>query len=288
MPVLVEPPVLPEDVPHVDALLYTHIDNDHFNRICLKALEGRYDELHATEYVASVARDEEGIACAHGHAIGETFEVGPVTLTLTPTWHNWQEHMTSEKYKHRHWERKEYCGFWIETPDGTVWLPSDSRPLPEFLEWPEAPDVMLFDFADNGWHIGFAGAVELANQYPDSDLLLIHWGCVDAPEYTPFNGDPVRLEAAVKNPDRVHAVALGEPFEAISTDGPNIQIADEGTYVVEYDTTAGTITVSAAGWGVVGSINGWGETPDVVLREEAGKSYFVQDINHNKLSSFIC
>ena len=70
-------------------------------------------------------------------------------------------------------------------------------------------------------------------------------------------------------------VNLGEPFEAISTDGPNIQIADEGTYVVEFDTTAGMITVSAAGWGVVGSINGWGETPDVVLREEAGKSYLV-------------
>lgn len=28
--------------------------------------------------------------------------------------------------------------------------------------------MMLFDFADNGWHIGFAGAVELANQYPNA------------------------------------------------------------------------------------------------------------------------
>ena len=70
--------------------------------------------------------------------------------------------------------------------------------------------MMLFDFADNIWHIGFAGAVELANHYPESELLLIHWGCVDAPEYTPFNGDPERLEAAIKNPGHVHALALGE------------------------------------------------------------------------------
>ena len=70
-------------------------------------------------------------------------------------------------------------------------------------------------------------------------------------------------------------VNIGEPFEAISADGPNINIPEEGTYVVEYNTTAGTITVSTAGWGVVGSINGWGNTPDIVLREEAGKSYLV-------------
>ncbi len=214
MPVLVDPPVLPEDVPHVDALLYTHIDNDHFNRICLAALANKYDELHATEYVASVARDEEGIPGAIGHDIGETFKVGPLSITLTPTWHNWQDHGgPGSKYGHRRWERKEYCGYWIETPDGSIWLPSDSRPLPEFLEWETAPDMMLFDFADNGWHIGFAGAVELANQYPDSDLLLIHWGCVDAPNFTPFNGDPERLEAAVKNPERVHALALGESLK---------------------------------------------------------------------------
>lgn len=33
---------------------------------------------------------------------------------------------------------------------------------------------------------------------------------VDAPEYTPFNGDPERLETAIKNPERIHALALGE------------------------------------------------------------------------------
>lgn len=70
-------------------------------------------------------------------------------------------------------------------------------------------------------------------------------------------------------------VNLGEPFEAISQDGPNIMLPDSGTYIVEYNTVEGTITVSALGWGVVGSINSWGGSPDVVLKEEAGKSYLV-------------
>ena len=70
-------------------------------------------------------------------------------------------------------------------------------------------------------------------------------------------------------------VNLGEPFEAISQDGPNIMLTDSGTYIVEYNTVEGTITVSALGWGVVGSINSWGGSPDVVLKEEAGKSYLV-------------
>ena len=209
MPTLVEPPILPEDVPAFDALLYTHIDNDHFARQTLAGLKDKAGEVHATSYVASVARDEEGVTGACGHEIGERFCVGGVDVTLTPTWHNWQEHMTSEKYQHRTWERKEYCGYWFDTPAGSIWLPSDSRPLPEFLEM-EPADMILFDFADNIWHIGFAGAVELANHYPESELLLIHWGCVDAPAYTPFNGDPERLEAAVTNPGRVHALALGE------------------------------------------------------------------------------
>ena len=210
MPTLVEPPILPQDVPSFDALLYTHIDNDHFARETLAGIKDHAGEVHASHYVAQVARDEEHVTGAIGHDIGERFCVGNVDVTLTPTWHNWQEHMTSEKYQHRTWERKEYCGFWFDTPDGSIWLPSDSRPLPEFLEWESAPDMMRFDFADNIWHIGFAGAVELANHYPESELLLIHWGCVDAPNYTPFNGDPERLEAAIKNPERVHALALGE------------------------------------------------------------------------------
>lgn len=70
MPTLVEPPIQPEDVPAFDALLYTHIDNDHFTRETLAGLKDRAGEVHATHYVAQVACDEEGVTGTTGHAIG--------------------------------------------------------------------------------------------------------------------------------------------------------------------------------------------------------------------------
>ena len=49
------------------------------------------------------------------------------------------------------------CGFWIETPDGTVWAPGDSRLIPaHHLQMP-APDALLFDFSDSEWHFGLEG-----------------------------------------------------------------------------------------------------------------------------------
>ena len=67
--------------------------------------------------------------------------------------------------------------------------------------------------------------------------------------------------------------AIGKPFEAVPG-GDNINV-EEGNYIVTYDSKAGTITVSTAGWGVVGTINSWGGTPDTPLKEEAGHSYLV-------------
>ena len=68
------------------------------------------------------------------------------------------------------------------------------------------PDVMLFDFSDNSWHIGLDNAIKLANTYPHTDLILIHWGTVDAPDMDAFNGNPKSLEGRIINPERIHIV----------------------------------------------------------------------------------
>lgn len=73
-------------------------------------------------------------------------------------------------------------------------------------------DVLPLDFADNSWHITFDGAVKLADTYPDAQIICIHWGTVDAPDWNTFNGDPAHLAACVVNPGRVHALYPGEPF----------------------------------------------------------------------------
>lgn len=52
----------------------------------------------------------------------------------------------------------------------------------------------------------------MANTYPNTELILIHWGTVDAPEMNAFNGDPKSLNGRVVNPERIRVVAPGEAF----------------------------------------------------------------------------
>ena len=63
----------------------------------------------------------------------------------------------------------------------------------------------IFQIANGTLHI--AGAVKIANAYPNTPLLLNHWGSVDAPDFAPFNADPEELKKLVVNPDRIHILA---------------------------------------------------------------------------------
>jgi predicted TIM-barrel fold metal-dependent hydrolase len=75
------------------------------------------------------------------------------------------------------------------------------------------PDVIIFDFSNNSWHIGLEDAIKLANAYPDAKLILSHWGSVDAPEMDAFNADPAALIGKVINEDRIYIMAPGEAFK---------------------------------------------------------------------------
>ena len=205
MPLLIDMPILPKDIPSLDALLITHIDNDHFSvPTCLDVLP-ICKSYHTTQYVSEVMK-EKGIPSI-GHNINDTFTINDLKITLTPTWHNWQN--DSSKYQYRHWNKKDYCGFFIETVDGTLWLPGDSKLLDEHLQMPH-PDMILLDFSDNEWHITLEGAIKLANTYPEARLLCIHWGSVDSPDYSAFNGNPEDLLGDVINPERILVTAPGE------------------------------------------------------------------------------
>jgi len=112
----------------------------------------------------------------------------------------------------RVFQPEDACGFWITTPDGTIWAPGDSRLIPEHHLRMPAPDALLFDFSDSEWHFGLAGAARMANAYPDTPLLLHHWGSVDAPDFPPFNGNPQTLYDLVQNPERIHVLAPGQRY----------------------------------------------------------------------------
>jgi hypothetical protein len=51
-------------------------------------------------------------------------------------------------------------------------------------------DATLFDISDSEWHFGLDGAIDVANAYPQTPLLLYLFGSVDAPDLPPFNADP--------------------------------------------------------------------------------------------------
>lgn len=208
IPLLVEMPILPKAVPSLDAVLITHCDNDHFSRMTCRDLSSVCKSYHGPHYVAELM-NEEGLA-GIGHDIGEEFVLGNMKVRLTPADHAWQ----NEKAKYRElreYQFEDYCGYWIDTPDGSLWLPGDSRLLESHLQMPE-PKAILFDFSDNSWHIGFKNAVKLANTYPLADLLLIHWGTVDASEMDAFNGNPQDLYKEVINPERIQVLAPGEVY----------------------------------------------------------------------------
>lgn len=208
MPLLIQFPIAIEGVRRLDAVLATHADNDHYSIPTCRDLAAVTGEYHSTKYVASLMRGE-GLA-AHGHDIGEDFDVGPIRVHVTPADHAWQNEIPGAS--DHFFVPEDACGFWIETPDGTIWAPGDSRLIADHHLEMRAPDALLFDFSDSEWHFGLDGAIAVANAYPHTPLLLHHWGCVDAPDFTPFNGDPDSLRDRVANPERIHVLAPGEPF----------------------------------------------------------------------------
>ena len=208
MPIMIEMPIAAKDVPHLDAILVTHSDNDHYSIATCRDLAPFTHAYHSTKYVASLMTSE-GLP-GYGHDIGDVFDVGHARVELTPADHAWQN--ASPGASTRTFQPEDACGFWIETPDGTIWAPGDSRLIPaHHLQMPP-PDALFFDFSDSEWHFGLTGAVRMANAYPRTPLLLYHWGSVDAPDFAPFNGDPESLYDLVKNPERIHLLAPGEPF----------------------------------------------------------------------------
>ena len=190
-------------------VLVTHSDNDHYSVPTCHDLAGVTGAYHSTPYVASLMK-EEGLP-GYGHTIGDQFSIGPVRVQVTPADHAWQNE--SPGASDRHFEPEDCCGFWIETPDGIIWAPGDSRLIRDHHLRMPTPDAMLFDFSDSEWHFGLGGAIEMANAYPDTPLLLYHWGCVDAPDFPPFNADPDSLPGRVDNPERIHVLAPGQGFE---------------------------------------------------------------------------
>jgi L-ascorbate metabolism protein UlaG (beta-lactamase superfamily) len=208
MPLLRDFPIKPKDVPRLDAVFATHSDNDHYSVETFKDLAPVTKQFHSTVYVDSLMK-VQGLP-SFGHFIGDTFRVNNISVRLTLADHDWQNDFP--KPGQRYYEPGDACGFWFNTPDGSIWAPGDSRFNQEQLHMP-TPDAILFYYSEDAlYHSGLEGAVKIANAYPNTPLILGHWGFVDAPDFLPFNGDPKNLSSRVVHPERIIVLAPGQPF----------------------------------------------------------------------------
>jgi L-ascorbate metabolism protein UlaG (beta-lactamase superfamily) len=207
IPMMIDFPILAKNVPHLDAVFVTHADNDHFSIPTNVAMSKVTNVYHSTVYVDSLMKNLN--LKSVGHDIGDVLKVKNITVKLTPADHAYQNAYPG--MSKRWFKNEDACGFWFDTPDGDIWATGDSRLIPEHLTM-KAPDAILFDFSDSEWHFTFEGAVKIANAYPNALLLLCHWGSVDSPDFSPFNGDPKKLYDVVVNPERIKVLAPGEPF----------------------------------------------------------------------------
>ena len=208
MPIMIDFPIASKNIPTIDALLATHSDNDHYNVPTCKALSKVAKVFHSTMYVDSLMKSDT--LNSIGHNIGDVFKVKDITIKLTPADHAWQNAYPGASK--RFFMPEDACGFWLETPDGSIWAPGDSKFMPEQLKFP-TPDLILLDYSEDSlWHSGLEGSVKILNAYPNTPVILGHWGTVNAPDFTPYNGNPELLKKLVKNPKRILVLAPGEPF----------------------------------------------------------------------------
>jgi L-ascorbate metabolism protein UlaG (beta-lactamase superfamily) len=203
------PPILATQVKHLDAVLYTHTDNDHLGPITAQALMSTGAQFHGTPYVLQEL-NRLGLSAGQGfsHAPGETFRIGNLEITLTPAFH---PHQLFQRDFERYFTLEDCCGYKITTQDGVLWIPGDSLLLPEHLQMQDI-DLMFIDFSDNASHFGLDCSIGLANVLERTELIPYHFATFYGPHHDWCNADPAKAIPRLRHPERLHIVAPGEKY----------------------------------------------------------------------------
>jgi L-ascorbate metabolism protein UlaG (beta-lactamase superfamily) len=200
-------PIRASEIPRVDAVLYTHLDGDHFAKVTAETLEDRLKpRFLAPPPVQSKLQDmgisgDRLLACRDY----ESIQIGEAEVVITPALHDWQEVNP--------WKRGDCCGFLIKVPDGTIWHPGDTRLIDELMEI-RGVDVLFFDVAQCRAHLGPEGSARLAQTCGARYLIAYHYGTFDVPPGGPFGSDPMSCLPLVKELSASYLLLNpGEPFE---------------------------------------------------------------------------
>ena len=203
------PPIMAPQVEHLQAVLYTHTDNDHLGPITAQHLMTTGAQFHGPARVIRELRrlglpDGQGVS----HTPGETFRIGNLEIALTPAFHPHQlfNHDFEDYFK-----PEDCCGYRITTQDGVIWIPGDSLLMNEHLEMKDV-DLLLIDFSNNASHFGLDFAIGLANVHENADLIMYHWATFYGPDHDWCNADPAQAIPRLRHPERLHILAPGEKY----------------------------------------------------------------------------
>ena len=199
-------PITADRIPHVDAVMCTHTDIDHFGETTSRILNQRLDPLFIGPPMVCARWRNAGF---RGHKVqevyaGDQFPIGEVTVTVSPALHDWNPVNP--------FRLEDCCGFILQTPDGTIWHPGDTRLLEDHMSV-KGVDVLFFDIAEARAHLGPTGSAKLASSCGASYLIAYHYGTLDVPPGGPFGSDPAGCYPLIANLSaRFLPLRPGEPL----------------------------------------------------------------------------
>jgi L-ascorbate metabolism protein UlaG (beta-lactamase superfamily) len=203
------PPIMAAQVEKLDAVLYTHTDNDHLGPITAAALMKTGAQFHGPPCVLRALSslglpEEQGVS----HLPGETFCIGNIEITLTPAFH---PHQLLSTHFESYFTPEDCCGYKLKTPDGIIWIPGDSLLMPEHLQMKDI-DLLFIDFSDNASHFGLDFSIGLANVLETAELITYHFATFYGPDHDWCNADPSNAIPRLRHPERLHVLAPGEKY----------------------------------------------------------------------------
>ena len=201
-------PIEAKDVPRLDEVLYTHADMDHFGRPTAEILDRLEPGFLAPPPVVEGLRvlgvDEKRIVIAKDF---DRVRIGEAEVVVTPALHD---------YPKSNHVRGDCCGFVVESADGRIWHPGDTRLIDELLEIKDV-DVIFFDVADVEAHLGPEGSARLADSCGAKVMVAYHYGTYDVPAGTWGGCDPEDarphvngMKAEFRTPNPGEVMRLGE------------------------------------------------------------------------------
>jgi L-ascorbate metabolism protein UlaG (beta-lactamase superfamily) len=213
-------PISADQVPKADIVLYTHSDIDHMGPTTaqiLAKLRPAFLGPHPVYYKLTKMGIEPELVdvCRYGDPI----EIKGLKIEVTPADHPWQ--LQDPARCGKPFRAGDCCGYILNTPDGRIFFPGDTRIMEEHLSIKNI-DVLALDVSECAYHLNHPAAILLANNLSDAMILPLHYGTYDNPSKGAHGGDPVDVFASITNAKE--RTKLPAPGEAVYIkDGKQIQ-----------------------------------------------------------------